>query len=250
MITAILNCYKRPHLIDEQIEAIKNQTVKPNEIIIWYNKPENEDHVNLDYTGCKVVYSNTNFKFHARFAFALLSKTKYVAIFDDDDIPMPGWFENCLKTIEDGYDGILGSIGVILQNDQSYYPNWKVGWNGIKNEKPQEVDLVGHAWFLNKDYLRYLWLEDPVTWENGEDMQLSFLSQKYGGIKTYVPPHSSKDNFFHGADFSKSNDYGSDNNASWKTKSHFPDRELTVKEQVKNGWSLMCHRNPNGISVQ
>lgn len=199
--------------------------------------------MDLSDTGCKVVVANHNFKFHARFALALLAKTEYVAVFDDDDMPMPGWFESCIDTINKGYDGILGSIGVRLKTENSYYPNTKIGWNGIQNESVEEVDLVGHAWFMRKDHLRHLWREDPVTWENGEDMQLSYLAQKYGGVKTYVPPHPENNKQIHGADISRSHKYGCDDAASWKTKNHFSDREKTVQEQVKNGWRLVIHGN-------
>ena len=39
MITVILNGYKRGDNLNEQLEALKNQTVKPDEILLWYNNP-------------------------------------------------------------------------------------------------------------------------------------------------------------------------------------------------------------------
>jgi len=38
-----------------------------------------------------------------------------------------------------------------------------------------------------------LWAEVHPTMENCEDMQLSFLAQKHGGVQTYCPPHPSSD---------------------------------------------------------
>ena len=39
-ITAILNVFKRPHTLIEQLEAIQNQTIPPDNIIIWKNNAE------------------------------------------------------------------------------------------------------------------------------------------------------------------------------------------------------------------
>ena len=47
MITVILNCYKRAEYLKEQIEAIKNQSVAPEEIMIWSNRPEEGQQYNL-----------------------------------------------------------------------------------------------------------------------------------------------------------------------------------------------------------
>ena len=190
-ITVILNCYKRPQYLQEQIEAIKNQTIPFEDIWIWYNKPEEGEQYDLTGLGYKVVMCNHNFKFHGRFALGLLAKTEYVAFFDDDTIPGNRWFENCIDTIDNGGDGILGTTGIHIQGDK-YNPHQKVGWNGIHNKETWEVDLVGHAWFMKKDYLRYLWYENPINWDNGEDMQLSYQAQKYGNIKTYVSQSRSR----------------------------------------------------------
>ena len=35
-ITVILNGYKRGNQLTEQLEALNNGTVKPNEILLWY----------------------------------------------------------------------------------------------------------------------------------------------------------------------------------------------------------------------
>ena len=238
MITVILNCYKRPQYLQEQIEAIKNQTIPPEDIWIWYNKPEDQEQFDLSGLGCKVVTCNHNYKFHGRFAYGLLAQTEYVAFFDDDTIPGNKWFENCLNTIEQGYNGILGSTGVILEGE-GYTPNKKVGWNGGGNDATIEVDLVGHAWFMKKDHLRYIWYEDPVSWDNGEDMQLSYQSQKYGNIPTYVPPHPNNDFSMWGSLPDKGNILGNDQNASWRKSSHSKLRDNIVKQQIEQGWKLV-----------
>ena len=187
MITVILNCYKRPEYLKEQIEAIKNQSVPIDEIMVWSNKPEDGTQYNIDDLGVKVAYSNTNFKFHARFAYGLLAKSKYVAFFDDDTIPGVDWFKNCISSMGKN-EYILGTSGVRLESEY-YDPHKKFGWNGVHTNKLEFVDLVGHAWFMKRSTLKYLWEETPISWDNGEDIQLSAFAYMYGGILTAVPPH-------------------------------------------------------------
>ena len=236
MITVILNCYKRPQYIKEQIDSIKNQTVKAKEIIVWYNKPEDKKQYNISNLGAKVILCDYNYKFHGRFAAALLAKTKYVAIFDDDTIPGIKWFENCLNCIEEK-PGIYGASGVVLHGD-AYLPNHKVGWNGTsKNTEIEEVDLVGHAWFLERKDLTYLWREEPYSWDNGEDMQLSYFAQKFGNVKTYVPPHPPDDIEKWGS--IRGNEYGMDFNSSWRKSDHMILRNKIAAKQIQNGWKTV-----------
>lgn len=244
MITAVLNCYKRPEYLQEQIEAIKNQTVPVDDILIWSNRPEEGQQYNLDSLGVKVAYANTNFKFHARFAYGLLARTKYLAYFDDDTIPGPKWFESCLNTIEQGYNGILGTTGVVLTGD-NYDTHYKVGWNGRKSDQVTEVDLVGHAWFFEKKFLHYLWIEEPISWDNGEDMQLSYFAQKHGGIKTYVPPHPPNQLDVYGSIPEKGMKYGLDSkgNSVAKFDNHKNLRNEIASTLMSKGWKLADNDN-------
>ena len=242
MITVILNAYKRTDYLKEQVEAVRNQSIPPEEIWIWYNKPEDREQIELDAPGCTIVQCNHNFKFHGRFALGLLARTSHVAFFDDDTIPSPKWFENCLNTIKEGYDGILGGIGCILERD-TYDPCTKVGWD-YPNEQVQEVDLVGHAWFMQKTYLRYLWLEDPLTWENGEDMQLSYLAQKYGKVKTYVPAHPKENTELWCNNPQTATQYANDEHANGvHVPSHLPTRNKIASTYIKEGgWKTVRSR--------
>ena len=198
MITVILNCYKRPEYLKEQIESIENQTIKPKEIWIWYNNPEDSEQIDLskEFGEYKIITSNHNFKFHGRFALGLLAQTEYVVFFDDDTIPGERWFENCLNTLEQTGDALIGTAGVLFTGEMdtyNYSRNVKIGWNGGNYNHITKVDLVGHSWFLRKENLKYLFYEEPMTWDNGEDIQLSYLALKYGNIETYVPPHPQED---------------------------------------------------------
>ena len=237
MITVILNSYKRAQYLPEQIKAIQNQTIKPEEIMIWSNKPEEGQQYNLDELGVKVAYANHNFKFHARFAFGLLAKTEYVAFFDDDTIPGTRWFENCMNHINQE-NLILGSTGVEYRGND-YATNEKFGWTSINNTELKYVDLVGHSWFMKRSTLQYLWYEDPISWENGEDIQLSGFAYKHGGIKTAVPPHPPTDTSLWG---SIKPDYGFDQAASHWKSNHGELRNSIASTLMKNGYIKVLDR--------
>jgi hypothetical protein len=236
MITVILNSYKRAKYLPEQIKAIENQTIKPEEVMIWSNRPEEGEQYNLDDLGVKAAYANHNFKFHARFAFGLLAKTEYVAFFDDDTIPGTKWFESCLDNMKENL--ILGSTGVRYLGN-AYSPHQKFGWNAKNNTKLEYVDLVGHSWFMKRSTLQYLWYENPISWENGEDIQLSGFAYKHGGIKTAVPPHPIENKDIWG---STKEDYGFDSNASHWKSNHGDLRNHISKELMDNGYIKFIDR--------
>lgn len=233
-ITAILCAYNRPHILQEQIESIKNQTIPPKDIMLWYNKGT-EEQIKTDIE--KSAYCNYNFKFFGRFAFALLAQTEYIAIFDDDTIPGTKWFENCLNAMKTS-PGIMGTAGVIIQGDY-YHPHQKIGW---ASPRPGiwEVDLVGHAWFFKKEWLKYMWMEEPYSYDNGEDIHFSYTAQKYGNIHTYVPFHDGNDIETWGS--LKGIGYGSDSVASWKHAHHGELRNRIIKNAIDNGWEPLYRR--------
>lgn len=239
-ITVILNSYRRPYNLEMQIKAIREQTRQPTEIWLWVNS--HEDNEGYDYSHLKIdkIFKNDhNWKFYGRFAAALLADTEYVAIFDDDTIPGSRWFENCLETIET-HNGILGSAGVTL-NSKFYLDHQRCGWP-TQNPKTTRVDLVGHAWFFRREWLQYLWREKPATWDNGEDIQFSYLAQKYGNINTFCPPHPAEDKSFHGSILG--NELGIDEKATSTNNSvshqqFFGERDFCVQNAISGGWETV-----------
>ena len=244
-ITVILNCYRRPYNLKMQIDAINSQSVKPKEIWLWVN--DHEDNRNFDFSSIKIdkiFKNNYNWKFYGRFAAALLADTEYLAVYDDDTIPGSKWHENCLNTMEK-VNGILGSAGVIL-NGSKYAQHDRCGWPS-QNKDITEVDLVGHAWFFKRDWLQYLWKEKPFTWENGEDIQFSYMAKVHGNVRTYCPPHPIEDKQMHGSILG--NELGIDSKATSSNNSvshqqFFTERDFCVQNGIKNGWKTV-----NGVKI-
>lgn len=241
MISVILNVYKRPYTINAQIEAILNQSVgiKESDIHIWVNTPETPiEAVQLKYKEVKLYLCNYNTKFWGRFTLPLLCRTPYIAMFDDDVIPGKNWLSSCLKHIEIE-DGILGGSGIIVHG-KAYRPNTVVGWNGVKSEHRQEVDLVGHAWFYRQEIAKAIWMEAPPSWDNGEDMFFSYAAQKHMDIKTYVPPHISSDVETWSNVPGRDNQWGYDKNAhSLSHSNHIALRNSIVANLIDKGWKTV-----------
>lgn len=214
-VSYILNLWQRPHTLEEQHIAIKNQSIKPNEIMIWQNMP---DDVNMRFkledesSKIKIANNNYNYGVWARFAFALNSKSDYICVVDDDTIPGKRWAEHCINCIEKE-NGLYGTVGVIF-NDTGYQSFERFGWPNPNKQKKQ-VDIVGHSWFFHRDLLSAFWRETspPLDYICGEDVHFSYSIQKYLGLNTYVPPHPSEDLEVWGSQPQQAMSYGVDNNA-------------------------------------
>lgn len=250
-ITVILNLWKRPQNLQKQIDAFKNQTVKPKEIWVWQNYTENSKIIprglNLMNTGQisysssispfyidgvdKYISSNTNWGVFGRFTMAQLAQTEFVCVNDDDTIPGPRWLETCLESYSTN-PGLQGGIGVVLTSDD-YKNHFRIGW-AEPRPTTEEVDLVGHSWFFPKSYLKYMWMEEPATWRM-EDAHFSYCLQKYAGIKTYVPPQIEKDRSSSILGY----ELGVDNVAMSNPQNHgqfYNERDLAIKHYLNNGW--------------
>ena len=232
-ITTILQTYKRPEYLKEQLEAIKQQSIKSDKLIIV----QNEGGYEFDFPeNAQLIYAMPNMKFHLRFAIGLLATTDYVAFFDDDTLPCENWYKNCIDTINK-HDCICVTNGRIVDRAkrQQYGPGWS-------NPSDQEVeaDFGGHAWFLKKENLKYMWYEDPLFLDNGEDIQLSANCQRFGNIPTFVPPHPLSDKSLWGSNPDKAMKFGCDAVSSWKVNpSHNQERFDLFDKYVEKGWKLL-----------
>jgi hypothetical protein len=237
-ITVILNGYKRPQFLQEQINAIQNQTVKPREIMLWQNNTEGFDS-NITNT-ITIAASSKNLGVWARFAYALNAKTEYICVFDDDTIPGSKWFENCLETMKT-HEGLLGTVGLVYHSPNGYRPNTRYGWADINNEEAMRVDIVGHAWFFKREWLTAFWRElPPVGFEIiGEDMHFSYMIQKYLGLNTYVPPHPRDDKEMWGS--TKGWEMGTEANALSFVPKNIQLMEVYHNDLVSRGFKLICH---------
>lgn len=188
-ISVILNLYKRPHSLKEQYEAIRNQSVKPDEILIWRN--DGSDLKEFDQNilkECKFVNCNNNdWGVWGRFALGLLSKGDYICWFDDDTIPGKNWLASCIE-VQKQEPCVCGTVGVTF-NSLHYDSYDRYGWCN-PNEEIVQTDIAGHGWVTVREAIGEMWrsAHRPAHMLSGEDVHLSFAAQRLG-MRTLIPPH-------------------------------------------------------------
>ncbi|MBA3074296.1 MAG: glycosyltransferase family 2 protein, partial [Anaerolineae bacterium] len=192
--TVVLTLYRRPERLEEQLNAIEAQTLRPKEILLFQDAAKSPIELDekLKSRFDNIIRVEKNVGVWGRFSGGLLAKSKYVCFFDDDTIPGKRWLENCHTQMQKR-KGLYGTIGIDSWNLRNYpyksYKRW--GWeNGCESTK--EVDFVGHSWFLEKDWLGAIWINSSrfYAFKNvAEDAFLSYSLKKLLKIKTFVPPH-------------------------------------------------------------
>jgi len=238
-VTTILTGYKRPEYFIEQFNAVKNQQdVDSSSIIYIENTIPGVQYYDPIHTFNNIVAvkNNINQGVWFRFAVALTARTDWVCVLDDDTIPGPKWYKNCLEHQKTHF-GLHGTIGVIIPENGQYHNVHRVGWDN-PNSEIKQVDFVGQNWWFHRDILSYFWREIPPIDHNlttGEDMNFSAMLQKYSEYKTWVPPHPKECPEMWGS--LKGWAYGDDGKATASTSMHLMQKDLD--RYVSGGFRLM-----------
>ena len=246
----LLTAYKRPQVLEQQLQAVKNQSLKPNRILLYqdginsYYKIELKDDILKQFDDFKIAKENTGV--WQRFAYmAKASTAKYVCVFDDDTIPGQRWFENCFVHMQQ-QRGVYGTNGVMLINPDLYPLGQSMvnaGWHS-GNEEITEVDFVGHSWFVERDSLKAMIKKPYINKYKyvGEDMCLSFASQE-NDIPTYVPPHPIDDLSLWGSNPKYGLKYGTNEVALSINMPNLRDMNSALKSMHEDGWRFLVERD-------
>jgi hypothetical protein len=248
-ITAIINIYKRTYVLESQIKAIREQSIPPKSIIILNNGNKDVDLTKYKNDAFfKVFDCNFNSGVWSRFLISQLADTEYICIFDDDTIPGNNWFKNCMNSMNQK-EALYGTIGLVFKDKNKYDPLRRYGWdsaNNGNNTVSKPVDIVGHSWFFKKDWICYFNREPPKVYEQftvGEDINFSYMLQKYANIPTYVPPHPSNDMSLFGSIPKTAWEYGCDGNSgSCLSTTVYDNFDYSFREVLKNGFNTLIKR--------
>lgn len=222
-IVAILTAYKRDYFI-EQIDALLEQTLKVDRIVIFNNGNLNLSHLKEKY-GDKInlINSELNTKFWGRFAIANLFNTEYVLMLDDDTIPDVRWVENCLRLSTEKNCIVTGN-GRSIDNVDC------LGDGGYVNEDTK-IGFGGHSWFYKKEWLKYFITDAPLNYDTGEDITFSALCKLRGGIETWIPKQS-------GETSAHKNSYAGDQHASYQLNNWDNIRNEMCQHFINQGWEI------------
>lgn len=231
-ISCILTLYKRPQNIKRQLAALKAQSIQPSNIYVWQNSAPG---VTLDSSVLSQVThvkASTNLGVWPRFLFGMELPSKYVCVFDDDTVPGRRWLENCIRSMK-RHRGLMGTIGLVFKGGRR--KEWsRFGW-ARPNTRIKEVDIVGHSWFFERDWLRYYALEPRRGFPTcGEDYHFSVAIQKHLKLGTYVPPHPPNAKEWWGSLHGR--DMGMDNVALCKNKHETIKKNKTHAAYLAHGW--------------
>ena len=244
-ITAIVNIFRRTYAFENQIKAIREQSIPPKSIIIWNNGNKAIDLTKYkNDIFFKVFDCNYNSGVWSRFLISQLADTEYVCIFDDDTIPGNNWFKNCMDSMNQK-EALYGTIGVVFKNTNKYDVLRRYGWdsyNNGNNTVSKPVDIVGHSWFFKKKWISYFTRDPPKVNEYfsvGEDINFSFMLQKYANISTYVPPHPINDLSLFGSIPKTAWELGCDGNSGSNVVKTFDE---AISDTLSNGFNLLINR--------
>lgn len=244
-VAVVLTTYKKPDALAKQLRAIKNQTLKPKQLILYQDGIDGE--YTIDFKN-EILHefdltfiSRENNGVWKRFEIAKNnSKAPYVCVFDDDTIPGSRWLENCHAHMIQR-EAVYGTIGIVLEKPENYpYGGYyRVGWDA-PNKKSVIVDFVGHSWFMKKEHLEYMF-EGTEIYQSyklaAEDMCLSYQCKKRG-IPTIVPPHPYEDFALWGSEKNTAMQFGRADGAISMNPENCKRMQEVVRRLVNNGWKL------------
>jgi hypothetical protein len=182
----------------------------------------------------------------AKIFIGFLAKSEYICLLDDDVAPGKLWLENSIRCSRK-FNAVCGTRGLIFRTRGKYYPFYHYGWRN-PNETDTEVDIIGHAWLLKREWL-FLYWNDAISMSiselAGEDMNLSASLQKHG-IKTFVPMHPADNKSLWGnAYFDES--VGQDGNSISLREDAYEKFDRHLSHYIRNGFILLCDRDDNRV---
>lgn len=191
-IGIVLSAYKRTHLLADQLQAIRRQSVPATEVLIWHN-PDDSQGVWSHFVddGEHIVSTSLNRGVWGRFAILQLLNTDFIHVIDDDTMPGHDWLLNCIET----FDGlpehsVLGTCGRVFPDGtrQSAAP---VGWQNPM-DATVHADVLNHSWFFKRVLAEKFTATYQYGLTCGEDYAICVLARKYGGVVA-CPPHPPND---------------------------------------------------------
>lgn len=192
MILSIITSCRRKENIPRIIKALKDQTVPPDLIWVFFNGTGSLSELQCD----NVICSNNSNHALCRFSVGLSVDFEYLYLLDDDVFPECGYIENCLHFIR-RKKCIIGSSGIALSNldenkGQKYhgFRFWHRTPNYSDLKCEHQVDFPLHSYFMNKKDLLPLFnfpIYNQIT-ERGSEIRLASRAWICNKTNCYVIP--------------------------------------------------------------
>ena len=131
------------------------------------------------------VRGSVHLGYFGRFQLALLARTPFTVIFDDDTVPGVQAMHTLLHMAHTavGEHSVLSARGHHLQ-----WPMMEPFSMSARSPQVVEEDVTGGFWFAPTGVLRLLWRDRPLSLLTSEDSQLCAAARKYTGRSCLVAP--------------------------------------------------------------
>lgn len=235
MVSALLTVYKRPHLLQDQIDALMGQSVQPDQICLWINQVEGQRLDKRILAEYPHVIARPNIGVWGRFGLCHELTSDHIAVFDDDTIPGRRWLESCLDHMRQK-PALYGARGVIFDPVHGRQAMRGVG-AGLPCESATRVDIVGHCWFFKREWLRLFHAAERRTSHTtaGEDYHWSFALQ-LAGLTVMCPSQPEGDRETHGSLYPGC---GTGPEALYLTPGEADKKEAVHRAYRESGWKLV-----------
>lgn len=243
-IGVVLTTWKRSGLLQDQLQALRNQTVPFHELVVWRNYAGGVMQPIIDngselMTGPNknesMILCTKNWGVWPRFIATTFMDCEYYAVFDDDTIPGHEWLANCLRCIKQlpPYS-LLGTCGIIFP-DGTRESARGLGWKHPVDAMVY-ADIIGHCWFFGRELAQAFCVTHtpPFGPTCGEDYALSALARKRGGIVA-CPPHPPEKPEMWG---SLRPECGMDDVALYRQEGEEAKKHLCHDSLRSNGWKV------------
>ena len=204
-VTAIVSFYRRAWTLPIFVKRLLHSTVVPREIWLVAFASEIEAELVAAYhalsTDAEVLAATAalgtaappilfarggmHLSYFGRFQLALLARTPFTVIFDDDTVPGVQVLHTLLHMAHTavGAHSVLSARGHHLQ-----WPMMQPFSMSARSPWVLEEDVTGGFWFSPTGLLRLLWRDRPLSLVTSEDSQLCSAVRKYTGRSCLVVP--------------------------------------------------------------
>lgn len=234
-IGIVLSAWRRTHLLQDQLEAIRRQSIPATEVLIWHNPCEGQSE---DWSFLRdnehLISTTLNRGVWGRFAILGLLDTDFIHVIDDDTMPGHDWLLNCVET----FDGlpehsVLGTCGRVFPEGtrDSAAP---VGWQNPM-DRIVHADVLNHSWFFSQALAKKFVATYRYGMTCGEDYAICVLARKHGGVVA-CPPHPPNDLARWGS--LRGMELGADRHALYLRKGEEDKKQLVHDAMRQSGWKV------------